>query len=226
MVCFIIVAKEKKKREAYVKEYANNHKVNTFDITLLERDTTKSALSIGIETIKSLQKNIFLKPIGNTSKIVHIEDAHLLTPEAQNALLKVLEEPPANTYIFLCTETTEALLPTILSRCQIIQLEEKQKEISEKTREEITHFITTLPNLSIGERLKYAEQLAKDKDKAIIWLENVMLIMREQLLASYNDSHLAIQTDNIYLLRSFQKLLIMLKTTNVNPRFAIENTLL
>src|ERR1700744_3250250 len=160
MVSFILIAKEKKKREVYVKEYAVNHAIHQFDITIIEKDTSKKATqSIGIEDIKKLQEKLFLKPIRSQTKLVVIEDAHLLTTEAQNALLKVLEEPPANTNIILAAETKELLLPTILSRCQLIELEEEKKKISEKTIEELNQFIEKLPMLSLEERLKYAEEL-------------------------------------------------------------------
>jgi DNA polymerase III delta prime subunit len=235
MVSFIIVAKEKKKREAYCKKFAEKHAINAFDITVIEKDETKMQ-SIGIETIKQIHKKIFFKPIKSKDKLVIIEDAQLLTPEAQNALLKVLEEPPAHTFILLTTESQEALLPTILSRCQIIILEEEKKKMSEKTIEELNDFIQILPELSIGERLKQAEILAKDKEKAIKWIENVILILREELLKNYSlsegvkatESKSSNQTNSLQArtIKSFQKLHTLLKTTNVNPRFAIENTLL
>ena len=108
MVSFIVIAKEKRKREAYSKEFAKEHVINAFDITIIEKDETK-VQSIGIETIKQIHKKIFLKPIKSKEKLIIIEDAQLLTPEAQNALLKVLEEPPAHTFIMLGTERQEAL---------------------------------------------------------------------------------------------------------------------
>jgi len=234
MVSFIITTKDKKKRETYIQEYAQKNTVDKFDITIIEKDPESKTptQSIGIETVKLIQKKLYFKPVKSANKIIVIEDAHLLTPEAQNALLKVLEEPPANTYIFLGTETKEALLPTILSRCQIIELEEEQKKLSEKTIEELTVFIQNLPNLTAGNKLKQAEQLAKDKEKALIWIENLILILREQLLntciqtqnsKAFNTSDTQYTLDT---LKSFQSLRTLLKTTNVNPRFAIENTLL
>lgn len=240
MVSFIIVAKDKKRRVAYVKEYANKHAIDTFDITIIEKDSDAklNTQSIGIETVKQIQKKLFLKPLKSAQKLIVIEDAQLLTPEAQNALLKVLEEPPANTYIILGTETKEALLPTILSRCQLIELEEDKKELSGKTIEELSEFIQNLPEFSIGDKLKHAEQLAKDKDKAIVWIENLILVLREELIKTYSSSdpresrsnnETMKQSNNttiIQTLKSFQSLHTLLKTTNVNPRFAIENTLL
>lgn len=248
MVSFIVIAKEKKKREAYVTEFAKKEAISNFDITTIEKETdTKTTQSIGIETVKLIQKKLFLKPIQSPNKIIVIEDAQLLTPEAQNALLKVLEEPPAHTFIILGTDTKEALLPTIISRCQIIELEEEVKKLSEKTIEELNTFIQNLPELSTGEKLKQAEHLAKDKDKAVVWIENLILLLREQLLNNVilvsevhlfepehqnrrpvSDSGQTRMTTAGYLLilKSFQSLHTLLKTTNVNPRFAIENTFL
>ncbi|HSX08882.1 MAG TPA: hypothetical protein VLF93_01905 [Candidatus Saccharimonadales bacterium] len=227
MVSFIIIAKEKKKREEYINNFAKEKKVDRFDINIIEKDTNikSTAQSIGIENVKLIQKKLFLKPIKSPSKIIVIEDAQLLTPEAQNALLKVIEEPPAHTYVFLGTETKEALLPTILSRCQLIELEEEKKKLSDKKIEELTLFLAELPTLSLAGRLRYAEQLAKDKDKALVWIENLIVIMREQLIQTYSQSSTS-NTFSTNTIRSFQSLHTLLKTTNVNPRFAIENTLL
>src|SRR6185437_10060929 len=127
MVSFIVAAKDKKKREAFEKKHAELHNINTFDITVIEKDEAAKAQSIGIEIIKQFQKKIFLKPIKSKEKLVIIEDAQALTPEAQNALLKLLEEPPAHTRIILGTENFDTLLPTIQSRCQIVILEGDKK---------------------------------------------------------------------------------------------------
>jgi replication-associated recombination protein RarA len=228
MVSFITISKDKKKREAYVKDYAVKQKIDQFDITIVDKENAKKATqSIGIEDIKAIQEKIFLKPIISKDKLIIIEDAQLLTPEAQNALLKVLEEPPANTIIMLCTETKETLLPTILSRCQIIELEEDIPQLSEKTIEELNIFIESLPNLSIADRLKQAEQLAKDKDKALIWIENLIMVLHGQMITNYTqNTNFSLPTSHFSLLKSFQSLHALLKTTNVNPRFAIEHTLL
>jgi DNA polymerase III delta prime subunit len=228
MVSFIIVAKEKKKREGYIADYASQQKIDPLDITVIDKSTSiKTTQSIGIETVKLIQQKLFFKPFKSSSKIVVIEDAQLLTPEAQNALLKILEEPPANTFIFLGTETRELLLPTIISRCQIIELKEEQKTLSDKTRGELNNFIESLPELSIGEKLKDAEQLAKDKEKAVKWIENLIIVLREEMLQAYSINQQS-ETRNppLTTIKAFQSLHTLLKTTNVNPRFAIESTLL
>lgn len=70
------------------------------------------------------QINLFLskKAYSHLVKIVYLPDIHLLHLEAQNALLKILEEPGSNNYFFLTTSQPQKLIPTILSRCQVISL--------------------------------------------------------------------------------------------------------
>ena len=221
MTSFIVVAKDKKKREAFLQNFYKTHEIDTFDVTILALETTvkQNTQSIGIEDIKSMQKKLFLKPIKSKNKAVVIAEAELLTIEAQNALLKVLEEPPEHTLLILSSQTKETLLPTILSRCQLIVLEEKTIQLSEKEATELHAFLQTLPELSIGDRLKKAEQLAKDKEKAVKWIGKLILVLRESLLQTPSE-------ETLTSIRKFQTLHTLLKTTNVNLRFAIENTLL
>jgi DNA polymerase III subunit delta' len=74
---------------------------------------------IPIEEIRELQRKIMLAPANSGFKIAIIDDADLLTKSAQNALLKILEEPPAMAILILVVQNQEKMLPTILSRCQI-----------------------------------------------------------------------------------------------------------
>lgn len=78
--------------------------------------------SISIDTIRQLQKFLQLKTVGTQRyrRAIIIEQAHTLTTEAQNAYLKLLEEPPADTLMILTANSPRALLPTIMSRLQTI----------------------------------------------------------------------------------------------------------
>lgn len=225
MTSFIVVSTDKTKRDEYINTFCKEKKIDTFDRTTLTLETSikQNTQSIGIEDIKYMQKKIFLKPIKSEQKAIIIDEAELLTIEAQNALLKILEEPPEHTLLILSTTTKETLLPTILSRCKIVQLEEKQTKLSEKEQEGLQTFLEALPEMGIGERLKKAETLAKDKDKAIEYITKLILVAREYLLQSSNKKSIKQLSNQI---KSFQALHTTLRTTNVNPRFAIENTLL
>jgi DNA polymerase-3 subunit delta' len=76
---------------------------------------------IRIDQIRRLLDSLSKKPYGRGRRIVLIAEAHGMNPEAGNALLKMLEEPPANTILILTTHQTSDLLPTIVSRCQRIR---------------------------------------------------------------------------------------------------------
>lgn len=80
--------------------------------------------TISIDAIRQLQKFLQLRTAGEQliRRVVLLEHAHTLTIEAQNAFLKLLEEPPADTVIILTAHSPRALLPTVLSRVQIIAI--------------------------------------------------------------------------------------------------------
>ncbi|MDB5181594.1 MAG: dnaX 1, partial [Candidatus Saccharibacteria bacterium] len=84
----------------------------------------KDGKAIPIESIRELQHFMALRIPGqrDVGRLVIIEDAQLMTREAQNALLKTLEEPPEGTVLILTATSTEALLPTIQSRVSLLQL--------------------------------------------------------------------------------------------------------
>lgn len=79
---------------------------------------------ISIDAIRGLQRFLQLKTIGDRSyrRAVIIEHAEGLTPEAQNAYLKLLEEPPTDTIMILTADNPRVLLPTIRSRAQVITM--------------------------------------------------------------------------------------------------------
>lgn len=89
---------------------------NNPDFFLLEADGN----SIKIEQIRALQKKIQEKPIVSNKKVYIINDADKMTKEAQNCLLKTLEEPPEFATIILIGENENSFLQTIKSRCMII----------------------------------------------------------------------------------------------------------
>lgn len=226
MTSFIITSTDQKKRREYIQKYCEELAIDPLDITTIQKDTAlkQNINTIGIEEIKNMQKKLFLKPIKSPTKAVILEDAHLLTTQAQNALLKVLEEPPDHTIIILSSNSKEPLLPTIISRCRVIGLEEARQKLSEIEMQELKELIENLPKMPAGEKFKKAEALAKDKEKAIIWTEKVILALREHMLESKNYNNLTMkQFNNI---KYFQSLHTLLKTTNVNPRFLLETTLL
>lgn len=130
--------------------------------------------NIKIEQIRNMQKSIQEKPIISDKKVYIINDADLMTKEAQNCLLKTLEEPPKFATIILIGSNEIAFLPTIKSRCTIIKFNNiKDEEIENYLNS--NYKIKTNKNMlkrfqgSIGRALKL-----KDKQEDYQILENLI----------------------------------------------------
>jgi DNA polymerase-3 subunit gamma/tau len=105
-------------------------------LDVLEMD---AASNRGIDEIRDLRDKVNLAPVAGLMKVYIIDEVHMLTTEAFNALLKMLEEPPEHVVFVLATTEKHKVLPTIISRCQsfdfrrptIETLVEKLGEISD-----------------------------------------------------------------------------------------------
>ncbi|MFA6495001.1 MAG: hypothetical protein WC246_01800 [Candidatus Paceibacterota bacterium] len=84
---------------------------------LLERDDANKE-SIGIQSVRGLERFLYQTPIRSPYRIGIVRDAEWLTDQAQNALLKLLEEPPARGMVILIAQDPSVLLPTVSSRVQ------------------------------------------------------------------------------------------------------------
>ncbi|MDD2597759.1 MAG: DNA polymerase III subunit gamma/tau [Kiritimatiellae bacterium] len=90
---------------------------NSLDV--LEID---GASNNGVEQVRTLREQVQFAPVSATYKIIIIDEVHMLTTQAFNALLKTLEEPPAHVKFIFATTEGHKLLPTIISRCQRFDL--------------------------------------------------------------------------------------------------------
>lgn len=87
------------------------------------RVTHEKPNTIGVEDIRGqINGDIAIKPYSSPRKIYIMNEAEKMTVQAQNALLKTLEEPPEYAVILLLTTNVDALLPTILSRCVVLNM--------------------------------------------------------------------------------------------------------
>lgn len=97
------------------------------------RVTHEKPNSISVDDIRTqLNNDIVIKPYSSAYKVYIVEDADLMTVQAQNALLKTIEEPPAYAVIMLLTENAEILLPTIRSRCVMMKLRNIKDKLVKK----------------------------------------------------------------------------------------------
>jgi DNA polymerase III subunit gamma/tau len=109
---------------------------NGTNIDVLEID---GASNRGIDEIRDLREKIRLSPAAARKKIYIIDEVHMLTTEAFNALLKTLEEPPAHALFILCTTESHKVLQTIASRCFQINFQKATKDELTRAFERIAH---------------------------------------------------------------------------------------
>ena len=100
--------------------------LETSAVDLYEID---AASNRGIDDIRELKEAVHTLPFESTYKVYIIDEVHMLTKEAFNALLKTLEEPPAHVIFILATTEEEKLLDTILSRCQVFRFRSPSRAV-------------------------------------------------------------------------------------------------
>jgi len=88
-----------------------------------------AASNRGIDDIRELREAVSTSPFRSKYKVYIIDEVHMLTKEAFNALLKTLEEPPKHVIFMLATTEKDALPDTVVSRCQILELKKPTREI-------------------------------------------------------------------------------------------------
>ena len=113
---------------------------------------------LGIPEARKIKDHFSLKPYSAKGRVVVLEDASTLTTEAQNALLKTLEELPKQALVILCAASDAHFLPTVLSRCEIVRLQ------GTGDRLQGTEEIEKLLKSNIADRFEYIEKLKEREE--------------------------------------------------------------
>ena len=166
-----IFANEVNKNEVYQKE----------NVDIIEID---AASNNGVDEVRDIKEAIKFLPSEGKYKVYIIDEVHMLTTAAFNALLKTLEEPPAHVIFILATTEIHKIPATILSRCQrfefknlsVEQLEDRLKYISENERLDIEDDaikkIATLAKGGLRDAISILDQVSNYSEK--ITLENIL----------------------------------------------------
>ena len=159
-------------------------------------------VSFGVDEVREIIEEVSKRPYEGDKKVIIIHEGDKLTIQAQNALLKTIEEPPYGVYIIILSQSLEVLLDTIRSRCQIYKL-------TPLSNEEMEKFLATIENqdpekLKVAlaysegipgraEKILYDEQLALLRDIivellfAILEHNNYLVLEFEEKLSKYKD---------------------------------------
>ncbi|MBI2414460.1 hypothetical protein HYV31_01260 [candidate division WWE3 bacterium] len=191
----------------------------------------KDKKSIGIGVVKELNKYISEKPMVNKFKAVVVENGDLLTEQAQNSLLKVLEEHPAYCFFILGAKSEDSLLETVISRCIKLNLTtglgSNTKRITTKNEKENKTLENTLAYTNVhelidkrvGDRLVWAiEENEKEREEVIEDIENMIGEIRKSFFSDTGENHLK-DSQRIELLLKVKK---DLEETNVTLKLALE----
>jgi len=160
----------------------------------------KSGKRIGIDEIREIEKFLRKKPLKLKKSLVVIHEAESLTIQAQNALLKTLEEPPENSKIVLETKNENNLLPTITSRCQIKNLGTKNliEEASPEHNEQVKIFLELI-KMDKGKRLDFIDnnkQKIADRVYAVYILDIWVSVLRDIMLLNTNQTEIILNRKN------------------------------
>ncbi len=148
-VDILFLNREKPITAAYVEKNSSRPIVYwLYQKMLMYQESACYDRTIKIESIRDVQKILFLHPFEGKMKAVVIDDADRMQPPAQNCLLKVLEEPPGNAVIILVVTHPKGLLPTIRSRCQVIPF--NRLSTQDLTDGLVAHFGWSAENASVN----------------------------------------------------------------------------
>lgn len=172
--------------------------------------------SFGIDEVRNLQEQLSYGRPETEEWWYLIRNGDEISLPAQHALLKMLEEPPAQTHLCIITTKPELLLPTILSRCVTIKLG-KTKNPAQEDVFQNKELFQKVEQASISDLIDLAEQF-KEKSDAYQFLINLQTQYYEQLKRQPDSPRL------VGYLESIQNTLNLLQT-NVNIRILIEQTL-
>lgn len=163
--------------------------------TFLDLVEIDAASNRGIDDIRILKEKIKLAPAAGKHKVYIVDEVHMLTTEAFNALLKTLEEPPANVTFILCTTEFHKVPETIRSRCQVFKFKRASvKQIVAKlekiiNEEKVTldkQTLTTIARASHG-GFRDAETLLQQVAEGEVSVDALLNLSSLEAYASFVD---------------------------------------
>lgn len=119
--------------------------------------------TIGIDVIRNLKKNAYITPNESNYKIYVFPDASIITPQAQNAFLKILEEPPKSVIFIMICPSRLLLLDTIISRLTCFKIYSGENEIDDNILSESQKFTQYLFKKNELEILKITSSFSKNR---------------------------------------------------------------
>jgi DNA polymerase III delta prime subunit len=219
MHAYLISGSGTKTIEEKIQSLLTEWSVSVFDTLTLEKEEERKEISIS--QIRGMTQQLQLSPTNGPFTVAVIKNAHLMTIPAQNAILKILEEPPAKAKIILTTSMTDALLPTIISRCEkcSVRTVENIHDTTSLTLEYLFRFETQ----SLSHTLAQISEYTNTREEALEFVDSALQVL-----------HTAFVTDKTSPFgpeKCAKFAEVLLKTrmqlqANVNPKLALDSAFL
>lgn len=178
---YLIIHKDPKIRKDYITGFLQQFKIHSVDMM------TYQDPSITIAHIRAFKAWLSRKPYLSGYKAA-VFSGDNLTREAGQAMLKILEEPPPQTLIILESVNSDTILPTIESRCNVVNILPTPSILTENDTREQIKFWKNILQSKVGERLKHSQSIISDREHFKFWLEKQIIFFRFLLLKFYQHS--------------------------------------
>lgn len=212
----------KPKRDISVQKFIDLCSSQSFpDFIALSKGSTGS---IKIEDIQSLDNIICYKPYESENRIVFIRESGSLTIQAQNALLKKIEEPPARTYFILSANKKNSLLPTIVSRSVAIFIPPEKNDDGEITPFDLFTFLEILSE-EIGLEKVLAEKKKMELEtmnlnfNSLLFIERIAEMITDVSILSDKTNDTVAPEKSEYLKRMFIRMRLAFFSFYIKNRF-------
>ncbi len=167
------------------------------DISVTDLEDTKK--NISVSQIRQLRSNAFVKAHSAQNRVFIIKRAEKMNEQAQNALLKVLEEPPKGVIFILVTPSRTMMLDTIVSRCNVFSVSSDTKSDDQnKTADMAKEYLRLLFDGSEYEMLKLLSKLEKDRNLSDEFFSALKVECKEMLKVNLNNTVRAKTLTNLY----------------------------
>lgn len=172
--------------------------------------------SIGIKETKGLINWLQFKPYEFDFKLACVIQAEKMTIEAQNSLLKTLEEPPSHSFVILLTPNHKRLLRTIISRSRLMKINDLEGAEDIENKTEANGDLTEILSQPLKEQVKWIEEIAKIKNP----------VEKKQYIYDFLEAlhSKAVKAEQLHNLKLIDKTYEGLRR-NVNIKLLLENLL-
>ena len=150
---------------------------------ILETDGKKGkSNTFSVDAIREIRDNAFVVPNESDKKIYILKNGQNMNEQAQNAILKILEEPPSYVFFVIVTTSKSTMLETVLSRVQVFSLLSEEEKITDKEMALVKNMVSAIMNINEIDLMEQTAVFQKNNQLAKTILELLTEVFRDALV--------------------------------------------